>query len=207
MPGFPLTHFLEAFGGALVLEPQVVVLELLLADDVLPFGKGVPQLLAQVLEVFVLVETLYAFDEGAEFCGVFFENLLGGFFECGNLFLELVAQRVVALEQRVVAFECGELLPFAHKGMQVLRGRFGNLGIGEGLEHLEELWTSLGLFVRDFFGRDFLFGLFHFLGADQREVESLYAVGVHDGLLLVPFGSDFAYAVCLGCNLDRKSVV
>ena len=35
------------------------------------------------------------------------------------------------------------------------------------------------------------------MGADEREVEPLHAVGVHDGFLFVPFGDDFVHAVRL----------
>ena len=198
VPGFPLAHFLEALGRALVLEPQVVVLELLFAHDVLPFGERVAELLAQILEVFVLVETLYALDKLAKLFGVFFVALLGGLFEGRNLFLELVAQGVVTLEVQVGTFEKRELFPFTHDGVYVLLGRFRNFGIGDGLQHVKQLLAGLVLVG----GVNFRFGncgvgLLEFLALEEGEIEALYRFCIHDGLLLVPFGNDFGDAVCL----------
>ncbi len=85
-PVFPLLHFLETAGGGLVFLPQVMIFELLFADDFLPLVVAVTNLLVQFAEVFVFVEGLDLFDKSAELCGVFFHQLLGAFGKGGNLF-------------------------------------------------------------------------------------------------------------------------
>ena len=104
VPGLPLPHFLETFRGGLVFQPQLVVLEFLVAYDVFPFLEGGPELEAQFLEVFVFVEALDPLNDGLELFGILFEAFLGRGVEGRNLFAQLATERVVFLQFGVAAF-------------------------------------------------------------------------------------------------------
>ena len=103
VPGLPLPHFLETFRSGLVFQPQLVVLEFLVAYDVLPFLEGGPELEAQFLEVFVFVKALDPLDDGLELFGILFEAFLGRGVEGRNLFAQLATERVVFLQFGVAA--------------------------------------------------------------------------------------------------------
>ena len=201
VPRFPLLHFLETCSSALVFLPQVVVLELLFADDGLPFLERLAELLVDFLEVLVLVDCLDSFDESRELHLVFGNHLFGVLVERGNLFAELVAQGVVALEDGVGAFEERELFPFAHDGVEILGCILARVRIGKSLEAFQQFWTGrflvLGLFVIQL---TFEYGTLQILCLEECLVEALDACGIHDGLFGVPFFDDGidAFALFLG---------
>ena len=138
VPVFPLLHFLEAGCCNLVFLPEIVVLELLFADDFFPFLVGVAKRLVDFAEFLVLVDVLDAFDETAEFLGIFFDDLLGLFVVRGDELVQLGAERIVGLENRIVAFEERKLFPFADDGVQVLACIFVDFRFGECLEAFEK---------------------------------------------------------------------
>ena len=196
VPVFPLLHFLETGGGNLVFLPEIVVLELLFADDFLPFLISVAENLVDFAELLVLVDVLDAFDEAAELLGIFFDDLLGLFVEGADEFIQLSAECIVSLEDRIVTFEEGELFPFADDGMQMLARVFIDFRFGKRLETFEKALADGNFFfacVFRFCGRNF--NLLCFLGLEVGVVEALDQGGVHDGLAFVPFLDDCVHAV------------
>ena len=178
MPVFPLLHFLETSRRGLVFLPQVVVLELVLANDFLPLLEAFTNLLVQFAEVLVFIEGLDLFDDCLELFGIFFEALLGVVVIGGNLDRKLVAQRIVFLQHRVFTFQQRKLFPFADNGVQVLVGHVVNVGIGKSLKAFQQFRSNR--FVSAFgnlFGN--FFRLVEFLHLEVNIIVALDQGGIH----------------------------
>ena len=189
VPIFPLLHFLEAGRRGLVFLPQVVVLELVLANDFLPLQEAFTNLLVQFAEVLVFIEGLDLFDDCLELFGIFFEALLGIVVIGGNLDRKLVAQRIVFLQHWVFTFQQRKLFPFADNGVQMLVGHVVNVGIGKSLKAFQQFRSNrfVGAF-RDFF--DNFFRLVDFLDLEESVVITLDQGSIHQGLAFGPIGKD-----------------
>ena len=193
MPIFPLLHFLETRRCSLVFLPQVVILELVFANDFFPLLVEFADFLVQVTEVFIFVKGLHLFNDSLELCRIFFEALQGVFFVCGNLNRKRIAERIVGLQHGIFAFQERKLFPFANNGMQMFLGHIVSIRIRKGLKAFQQFRSHR--FVSRFrhIHNHFLH-LAQVLHLEGRIVVSLGPSGIHQGLAFGTFSKNGIHA-------------